>query len=342
VIHVVLHDAENTWQQRAIGIIGVNLLHSCFYLSSQPELFLRSLLDGIIPGSVEIDLFRLTGPDFQHIDNRLMSLKLVKNGLTKTAMFGPDGSVLQPSETLYKKNVLVMSGRFRPFTKVHQDMLEQATISFLNYTKDSASELSILLELSLNALIDKNGSIDDQDFLDRINILCSLGHTVMITNFLDYWYLVPYIQKANRKHQVGFVLSVRNIERIFKSDEYPDGNEEFLEAFSKLFGGKCLALAYPAYRKKTTDVITCNSLQVDAENAGLLRYLIDSKKLIDTGTARAELLQINMDEVLHKIQNNEPNWENSLPAKVIEQIKSNDLFGYKRTIERALHKKTEN
>ncbi len=235
-----------------------------------------------------------------------------------------------------------MSGRFRPFTKVHQDMLEQATIDFLNYTKDSASELSILLELSLNALIDKNGSIDDQDFLDRINILCSLGHTVMITNFLDYWYLVPYIQKANRKHQVGFVLSVRNIERIFKSDEYPDGNEEFLEAFSKLFGGKCLALAYPAYRKKTTDVITCNSLQVDAENAGLLRYLIDSKKLIDTGTARAELLQINMDEVLHKIQNNEPNWENSLPAKVIEQIKSNDLFGYKRTIERALHKKTEN
>jgi len=213
VIHIMLNDTENTWQQRAIGIIGVNLLYGCFYLHNQPEAFLTSLLDGIVPGTVEIDMFRITGADFQQIDNRLMSLKLVKNGLTKTAMFGPDGSVLQPYEALYKKNALVMSGRFRPFTKVHEDMLEKATIDFLNFTKHPESEFLVLIELSLNALIDTNGNIDDQDFLDRVNILCARGHTVMITNFLDYWFLVPYLikQTGNTKSALFSACGISNV-----------------------------------------------------------------------------------------------------------------------------------
>ena len=97
-----MHDNDPLQQQYALGIVGVNLLYSCMFLTDPSEI-VSSLLDGLSSRRIEIDMFRLNGPDFKHVDNRLMALKLVKSGLTKAAMFGPDGNVMQPSDELYKK-----------------------------------------------------------------------------------------------------------------------------------------------------------------------------------------------------------------------------------------------
>src|SRR5436190_22700621 len=99
---------------------------------TDPEEIMLSIMDGLSTRRMEVDMFRMSGPDFKHVDNRLMALKLVKNGLTKAAMFGPDGNVMQPSEALYKKNVLVLRGRFRPVTHVNADMLLTARRRFRN------------------------------------------------------------------------------------------------------------------------------------------------------------------------------------------------------------------
>ena len=124
MLHLSPEDADTDplQQQYALGIVGVNMLYGCMFLTD-PEEILMSLLDGLTQRRIEIDMFRLNGSDFKHVDNRLMALKLVKNGLTKAAMFGPDGNVMQPSDELYKKNVLVLRGRFRPPTHVNVDML---------------------------------------------------------------------------------------------------------------------------------------------------------------------------------------------------------------------------
>ena len=92
VVHVKLHDNDPLQQQFAIGTVGVNLLHACMFLSD-PEEIMISLLDSLTTRRIEIDMFRIDGHDFKHVDNRLMALKMVKNGLTKAAMFGPDGTV---------------------------------------------------------------------------------------------------------------------------------------------------------------------------------------------------------------------------------------------------------
>jgi hypothetical protein len=280
-----------------------------------------------VSGTVEIDMIRVKGPDFKQIDNRLLSLKLVKNGLTKTAMFGSDSSVLQPSEALYKKNALVISGRFRPFTRAHEDMLAKSTIDFVQEIGHE-NPFIILSELSLNALIDTNGNIDDQDFLDRANILCALGHTVMITNFLDYWYLVPYMSKITRNQLVGFVLSVRNIERIFDPNQYTNLQGGLLEALSMLFGSNVKAYAYPALRSNSDELITINKLQIDPKFSGLLRYLIDNHKLEDVQNIDESVLHINADEVIQQIQNAVPGWEESVPKRVAELIKINHLLNF--------------
>jgi hypothetical protein len=131
VIHVRLHDNNALQQQYALGVIGVNLIYACFHYHQAPERLLESLMDDLSPERMEIDMIRITGPDLRHVDNRLLSLQLVRNGFTNVALFGPDGNVLQPSEYLYKKHILALRGRFRPVTHVNLDMLRQGAEQFL-------------------------------------------------------------------------------------------------------------------------------------------------------------------------------------------------------------------
>jgi hypothetical protein len=328
IIHILLNDNENTWQQRAIGIIGVNLIYACLYLHHDMDLFIQSLLDGVVSGSVEIDLLRLTGNDFKHIDNRLLALKLVKIGLCKAAMFGPDGNVLQPSEALYKKNALVMSGRFRPYTNVNEDMLQQSMKSFANDEEVDKNNIINISELSLNTLIDKNGNIDEQDFLDRAEMLCSLGHTVMITNFFDYYYLVPYLSKLTRNQKVGFVLGIPAIERIFDSQQYFKLRGGFLEAFAMLFGTNVRAYVYPTLKSASGELVNCNNLSIPENFKPLFDFLMFNKKLEDLEYASLDYLHLQADDVLELIKQNKKGWEEFVPTKVAEAIKENCLFGF--------------
>ncbi len=108
VIHVRMLDSETTLQQEALGIVGVNLLYGAFFLFSDPDALVESLLDGLGTARIEIDMIEFSGIEFRHVDNRVMSLRLVQLGLSGAAMFAADGTVLQPSEALRKRPVLVV------------------------------------------------------------------------------------------------------------------------------------------------------------------------------------------------------------------------------------------
>src|SRR5258708_30119683 len=126
IIHVRMLDRENDLQQETLGIVGVNLLYAAFFLHHKPEMILESLLDNLTTQRIEIDMIEFSGIEFRHVDNRVMSLKLVQLGLSGAAMFGPTGEVLQPAEVLRKKPILVERGSFRPVTKVNIDMIHSA------------------------------------------------------------------------------------------------------------------------------------------------------------------------------------------------------------------------
>src|SRR5438477_1572642 len=130
VMHVRMLDVEAFAQQEALGIVGVNLLYGAFFQHHEPDKLIESLLDRLTTGRVEIDMIQFRGIEFRGVDNRLMALKLVQLGLSGVAMFGPDREVLQPSEVLRKKAILVERGSFRPPTNVNLDMLETAKARF--------------------------------------------------------------------------------------------------------------------------------------------------------------------------------------------------------------------
>ncbi len=130
IIHVNMLDKENLQQQEALGIIGVNLCYGAFYLHSEPEKLIASLLDGLSTTRLEVDMIKFVGPYFSNVDNRLMALQLVEKGLSNAALIGANGDVLQPSEVLHKKPILIERGSFRPVTYVNIDMVDGAREQF--------------------------------------------------------------------------------------------------------------------------------------------------------------------------------------------------------------------
>lgn len=214
IIHVLLHDNTNFRQQQAIGVLGINLLFACFYNYRDPNQFLQSLVENLFKGRIEIDMFKLTGPDFEHIDNRLMALKLVRSGLTEATLFNTQGEVLQPATALYKKNVMVLRGRFRPATLVNLDMLEKGLEMFEKEPDVNPGKLEVITELTLKDLSDDN-KIDESDFLDRVDVLLSLGHSVMISNYVKYYKLAAFLSDITKGKKIGLVLGMYNLDFLF-------------------------------------------------------------------------------------------------------------------------------
>jgi hypothetical protein len=80
------------------------------------------LYDHLDKDQLEIDTINFSGPRFADVDNRLMSLQLVKNGMTDAVMFDPNGKTYYLLLSCTKKNILALRGSFRPVTKVNMDM----------------------------------------------------------------------------------------------------------------------------------------------------------------------------------------------------------------------------
>src|SRR6186997_3249830 len=190
VVHVRMLDEEAALQQEALGVVGVNLLHGAFFQHHEPEVLVESLLDRLTTGRIEIDMIELTGIEFRSVDNRVMALKLVQLGLSGAAMFGPDRQVLQPSEVLRKKAILVERGSFRPPTVVNIDMLECARQKF---EADPAVAGREVPELTMANLMAGAGKVDRRDFLARADLLAACGMTVLISDYLAYHRLAAYL-----------------------------------------------------------------------------------------------------------------------------------------------------
>ncbi len=327
VIHVMLKDSQARWQQDALGKVGVNLLHAC-YAFNRAEDILDNLRDNIHPSRVEVDMFRIEGPDFHHVDNRLMTLKLVKNQLTHAAMFGPDGHVIQPSEALYKKNVIALRGRFRPVTLVNVDMMISGMRAFKKEPAVKKEGIVSVVELTLNDLTLGGQDVDEQDFLDRVDLLCSLGQTVLISSFQEHYRLAAYLSKFTKSRLLGLIVGVNNLVRIFDEKYYQNLSGGLLESFSRLFGSNVKLYIYPALHPTTGELVSLNTFEPPAHLRHLFRHFVENGQMVDLTDAKTKNLGIISDHVLEMIQNDEPGWEAMVPNRVAEAIRTHHLFGF--------------
>lgn len=327
VLHVKLHDMAALLQQRAIGRIGVNLIYACFHYYQNPEKLVNSLLEGIGRDRIEIDMLRFDGDDFEYIDNRLMALTLVRNGLTEATIFEPNGEVHQPSDTLYKKNVLVLRGRFRPVTHVNLDMFQKGLEQFRQDPEVDPDRIVCLFELTLKDL-KAGGAINPKDFLDRVDTLGALGHRVLISNYVKHYKLVQYLCSFTKKRKVGVIMGLDNLKVIFDENYYTNLNGGILEAFGLGFGNYMKLLVYPFLGRESGKMLQSTDLTIPENLKGLFEYLIANNKLEDIEGADKSIMHIFSDDVIGKIKNNQPGWEDMVPDVVADIIKKNKLFAY--------------
>jgi len=336
ILHVKLMDNDTNMQQQAVGVLGVNLIYACFYYHESPPVFLLSLMDELFADRIQIDMIRFEGPNFAKVDNRLMSLHLVKYGFSDAAVFGPDGENLQPSEALYKKHAVVIRGRFRPIINVHLDMLTNGVKQFLQEPDVDSSNVIVVTELTLQSLQERNAAenaeIDEKDFLDRVDILCSLGQTVLISNFHEYYKLVAYLSKIT-KLKLGVVLGFPNLEYIFSEEHYKDLPGGILESFATLFSRKVKLFIYPTLRDGM--IWNCLRFYPPPHLIDLYRYLIANNKIEDIRHYNESNLHVQTDIVLQLIKQGVEGWEEFVPAEVAAMIKDRCLFGYHCPIEPA-------
>ena len=321
VIHVLLHDTEANWQQQAMGILGVNLIFACYHIAN-PEELMQAMHDNLSPGRVEIDYFQIKGPDFSNVDNRLMALKLVRFGLSRATMFDANGTVLQPADALYKKHVLLLRGRFRPVTLVNMDMLQEAQKVFSQETNEEP--MVTFAELTLHDLSGEAG-ISDRDFLDRVDLLGSLGLKVMLSDYQKYYMLADYISILTRE-QVRIIMGVDNLFKVFDENYYVDLKGGLLEAFGRLFKTNVKIMVYPGLIDEK--VITCDEIALPDNQQPLYEYLCLNHKIIHLDAADLSHLNIYSNTVLEMIKENKKGWQNLVPEGVASSIISKNLFDY--------------
>ncbi|MDG1190419.1 MAG: TonB-dependent receptor, partial [Flavobacteriales bacterium] len=306
IFHVRLNDSDAKLQQETIGIMGTNLIYACFNHYHQPKTFIKSLYDNLTRDNVEMDMIHMEGPDFENVDNRLLSLILVKEGMTDAVIFGPDGKNQQPSDVLYKKNILTIRGSFRPVTKVNLDMMENGYKAFVEENRVDKENVQLLFEITLSNL-KMEGDIDENDFLDRADILCSLGHTVLISNYRKYYKLIEYFSNYT-KARMGLIIGVNNLLEIFDDKYYRNLNGGILEAFGILFTRDLKIYLYPYQADANDELLNSKNIPIHRRLRPLYDYLLKNSRIKDL-KFNDNVLQIFSRDILQKIKKKEDGWQ---------------------------------
>ena len=330
VIHVRMLDKENVRQQEALGTIGVNLLYGTFYLYEQPEVLIRGLLDNLTWERVEVDMIRFSGPAFGQLDNRLMALQLVRQGLTEAAMFTAQGEAVQWAEVLHKKPVLVQRGSFRPVTKSTLSVLERGLEQFLQDPELKGEDPVVFMEMTLRHLT-TGDEIEEQDFLHRADTLSALGKTVLISNFRRFhrlaWYLSRYTDRP-----IGLPIGAAKLAEIFDESFYNESEGGLLGGLGQLFKNPARLYVYPGLNLKTGQVTTAENFPVAPHLTHLYRHLLENRFIQGITKYEKVLLPIRTRDALAKIQSGDSHWEQLVPERIVEAIKRNRLFGYREGI----------
>jgi hypothetical protein len=324
IIHFAMSDPETVNQQDAVGILGVNLIHAAFYYNHDPNLIVSSLMDGLGRRRIEVDMIKFSGPVFAALDNRLMSLQLVEKALTDAAMFAAAGEVVQPSEVLYGKPVLIERGSFRPVTNVTLDMLVRAQKQCAGELAASGNEPAVLMEMTLNNLMSAQ-TIDHRDFLDRVDLLGTLGMTVMVSNYTRFDGVTGYLRKSTHE-LIAMVMGVPTLGEIFDEKYYADLPGGILQGFGGLFQGSVRLMIYPTRDSAAGELSTADTIAVPDRQKKLFEYLRGNGFIEPIGEFDPAQLHITPAEVLQKLQANDPSWREMVPAPVADLIEQRGLF----------------
>ena len=312
ILHVRLLDSRTIDQMEALGVIGVNLIHSVFHHRETLRTFVDSLVDNIDGGRVEVDLLKFSGHGYENFDNRLCALQLVESGLTEATMFLPDGEVVQPAEALYRHPVLLLRGSFDPVTNLHLAMLEQAQATFRGMlSDDERAEAVELCEISMHNLL-RGPGIDPDDFIDRADALQSLGKTVLVSSCAEFHRMAAFLNRCTRK-PVGIILSIGLLNELFKAKWSENLAGGLLESFGRLFKEGVTLLVFPWKNRRTGELVTADNFLAPENCRHLYQHFAETGRIRGLACGDESLLAHTGRDVCRMILEDDERWRALVP-----------------------------
>lgn len=272
-------------------------------------------------------MVEFSGIAFRHVDNRLMSLRLVELGLTGAAMFAANGEVLQPSEFLYRKPILVERGSFRPVCNVNLDMLRCAYEKFVTLPNVAGKEVVQLMEITMRNL-KAEGEIDLRDFLARADVMSECGMPVLISDYFQYFRLAAYLSRYTKGEKIAITMGASSLIDLFDEKYYTDLDGGILESFGRLFKNNLNVYCYPLLDQTTGELTTTSNLVIKPELRKLYDYLVEGGNISGLDNYDGDCLRVFSREVLRMIKEGDANWETMVPVSVANLIKTKNYFDY--------------
>lgn len=328
ILHVRMLDNDILQQQKTLGILGTNLIYACFHYYEYPNSFLKSLFDSLNPDQLEITMIRMGGPELDYVDNRLLGVQLVKNGMARAILFDSNGQLQQPADMLYKKNLMLFRGSFRPITYVGIDMIKSSYALFKKDPDHHKGNTMTVCEMTINNLLD-NGNFSEQDFLDRVDILNGIGQNVMVSDYKFYYKLVDYFSQYKIKN-LRIVIGFPIFQKIFDKKYYTELKGGILEAFGKLFTDHMKLYVYPGIDPETKELKSSKDMNLPSDLKLIYQYLIENRKILDIKTVNKNKMNIFSKDVLRLIKAKDDRWQKMVPRYVSDQIIKKKLFGYQK------------
>jgi len=325
ILHVRMLENDSLQQQHTLGILGTNLIYACFNHYEYPNTFLKSLFDSLDRSQLEITMIRMSGPELDYVDNRLLGVQLVKNKMASAILFDSKGQLQQPADLLYKKNLMLFRGNFRPITYVGLDMIKTSYAIFKKDEDHNKDNTITVCEMTMNNLLD-NGDFSERDFLARVDILNGIGQNVMVSDYRYYYKLANYLSQFKIKN-LRMVIGFPTFQKVFEKQYYSELRGGILEAFGKLFSDNTKVYVYPGLDHETKELQSSKDLKLPEDLKLIYQYLMHNKKIIDIEKVNKSKMHIFAKDVIQLIQDKDKSWESMVSLYVRDQIKKNNLFG---------------
>jgi hypothetical protein len=270
----------------------------------------------------------MRGPVFSGVDNRLLTLHLVRIGFTPAVLFGTDGQPLLASEAIRRRRVLLERGRFCPVTRLNLEMIASASVLFAAdapASADADQPVVEIMEITMNNLRD-TGQVNDADFLARVDLLSAIRKLVLVSDLGPFHRLADYLAKRNVE-RTGIVLGLPLLRELFNESHYRDLGGGILEAFGRLFTHAVRLYVYPTRDPIDGRKITADTLKVAPHLSHLLQHLLANGLVQTIPCEDAELRTYSSEEVRSRICSGDPSWKELVDPAVAKIIEATGYFG---------------
>jgi len=326
IMHVKLWDRFRLAQQEALGVLGVNLMHMAFFPPPTAAGRIAALIDGLNTRRVEVNMIMFSGPDLNHYDNRLMSLELVKQGLTEAVLFGPRSDIYHAADHLFRQPVLVQRGTYRPVTVSNLEVLEKVKNQFSKHPLLQDAGPKVLLEMTMASLTGEAGHIDEEDFLHRVDTLSAIGHDVMVSNFRLFYQMKSFLRQCTDQ-AIGIVVGAHLLPKVFDETFYRELPGGIMEGMSRLFDDRTRMFVFP--HKENGKIETAANFSPAQNLRNLYLHLAANQWLIDAEGCDSIDTSIQSSNVRGLLEKRDPSWKKLVPDKARKMIEERQLFGFR-------------